>query len=162
MEFSIGLIVNRKRQKLIENLSKPGFDELNSILPGKKLPVNAEETFMKHAGGLLSPPRGLDALSFTGPLVHRQQVTVQEFVTGDVMTRSSNPKRPKRTTVLELVVPGFGWLGVTGVDMDGTQTLEKTLKNARIQISTCDGIEVHARSALFPFEMTDTNKNMWK
>ncbi|ETW06669.1 hypothetical protein, variant [Aphanomyces invadans] len=35
-----GLIVNRKRQKLIENLSKPGFDELNSILPGKKLPLS--------------------------------------------------------------------------------------------------------------------------
>ncbi|RHY12551.1 hypothetical protein DYB30_010052 [Aphanomyces astaci] len=111
-----GLIVNRKRQKLIEFLSKSSVDELNSILPGKKLPV----------------------------------------------VRSNNPKKPKRTTVLELVVPGFGWLGVTGIDMDGTQTLEKTLKSARIQISTCEGVEVHQRSALYPFEMTDTNKNLWK
>ncbi|ETV64733.1 hypothetical protein H257_18424 [Aphanomyces astaci] len=213
-----GLIVNRKRQKLIEFLSKSSVDELNSILPGKKLPltifkmtpgrslflgamlrldyendmvkeskaatnsllfswygvlpghlsktathrVDAEETFMKHAGGLLSPPRGLDALSFTGPLVHRDQVIVKDYVGQDVMTRSSNPKKPKRTTVLELVVPGFGWLGVTGIDMDGTQTLEKTLKSARIQISTCEGVEVHQRSALYPFEMTDTNKNLWK
>ncbi|RLO08815.1 hypothetical protein DYB28_009983, partial [Aphanomyces astaci] len=87
-----GLIVNRKRQKLIEFLSKSSVDELNSILPGKKLPVWR-------------------------------------------VVRSNNPKKPKRTTVLELVVPGFGWLGVTGIDMDGTQTLEKTLKSARIQIS---------------------------
>ncbi|RHZ01760.1 hypothetical protein DYB35_012755 [Aphanomyces astaci] len=114
-----GLIVNRKRQKLIEFLSKSSVDELNSILPGKKLPVWR-------------------------------------------VIRSNNPKKPKRTTVLELVVPGFGWLGVTGIDMDGTQTLEKTLKSARIQISTCEGVEVHQRSALYPFEMTDTNKNLWK
>ncbi|RQM19454.1 hypothetical protein B5M09_011570 [Aphanomyces astaci] len=170
-----GDLISLKQRKQLAKKKTDVYTMTTSSLPGTTLAVSpipitlgdescnifdTPETFMKHAGGLLSPPRGLDALSFTGPLVHRDQVIVKDYVGQDVMTR--NPKKPKRTTVLELVVPGFGWLGVTGIDMDGTQTLEKTLKSARIQISTCEGVEVHQRSALYPFEMTDTNKNLWK
>ncbi|OQR94758.1 hypothetical protein ACHHYP_00946 [Achlya hypogyna] len=206
-----GLIVSKKRQRLVEILSQPGCMELTNAIPGKKLPTtvfkvtpgrslflgamlrfdyentlaskgknellftwygvlpghlsktdHADDTFMRHAGGLLSPPRGLDALSLTGPLLPRDSCKLVDYITTDVKTKSKNLKRPKRTTLVELVVPGFGWLAVTGVDLDGTQALEYTLKKAVIKFSTCDGIEVHPRVPLFPFEMSLSNKHEWK
>ncbi|KAH9161310.1 hypothetical protein LEN26_001477 [Aphanomyces euteiches] len=206
-----GLIVNRKRQKLIEILSRPGSSELTSIIPGKKLPAtlfkvtpgrslflgamlrfdyelanesgknnallfswygllpghlcktaNAADTFLKHAGGMLAPPRSLDALSYTGPLLHRGECHLKEFAPKDVWIRSSNPKRPKRTTVVELVVPGFGWLGITGVDLDGSKPLEKTMEEARIQMWTCEGLEARPRRPIFPSELSTVTKQNWK
>ncbi|OQS06671.1 hypothetical protein THRCLA_01297 [Thraustotheca clavata] len=206
-----GLIVDKKRQRLVEILSEPGCMELGNAIPGKKLPTtiyklapgrsiflgamlrldyenqksskgknellftwygvlpghltkteHADDVFMKHGGGLLSPPRGLDALSYTGPLLPRDSCNLKDFITSDVKTKSKNPKRPKRTTLVELVVPGFGWMAITGVDLDGTQALEQTLKTATIKFSTCDGIQVHPRVPLFPHEMSNSNNYEWK
>ncbi|KDO26649.1 hypothetical protein SPRG_08053 [Saprolegnia parasitica CBS 223.65] len=207
-----GLIVDKKRQRLVEILSQPGCMELTNAIPGNKLPTtiykvapgrslflgamlrmdyenalstkgknellftwygvlpghlskteHADDTFMKHAGGLLSPPRGLDAISLTGPLLpHNSSVKLSDFITTDVKTKSKLAKRPKRTTLVELVVPGFGWLAVTGVDLDGTLALEQTLKKASIKFSTVDGIQVHPRVPLFPYEMSSSNKHEWK
>ena len=64
--------------------------------------------------------------------------------------------------MVELVVPGFGWLGITGVDMDGSKTLEKTMEEARIQMWTCGGIEAHSRRPIFPSELSSATKQNWK
>lgn len=122
----------------------------------------AEETYIKHAGGLLSPPRGLDALSFTGPLVHTQNVYLKDYITSDIRIKSKNPKKPKRTSVVELELPGFGWVTVTSVDLDGTDAAEQTLAQGKISVSTCRGLTVVPRTPLFPFEMSTSKSVHWK
>lgn len=117
---------------------------------------------MKHAGGLLSPPRGLDALSFTGPLVHSQNVYLRDFISTEVKTKSKYASKPKRTTVVELELPGFGWLSVTSVDLDGTAAVEQTLNEGKISISTCRGLTVTPRAPIFPFEMSASKSTTWK
>lgn len=123
---------------------------------------DAEETYVKHAGGLLSPPRGLDALSFTGPLVHSQNVYLRDFISTEVKTKSKYVSKPKRTTVVELELPGFGWLSVTSVDLDGTTAVEQTLNEGKISISTCRGLTVTPRASIFPFEMSVSKSTTWK
>eukprot|EP00644_Phytophthora_capsici_P005148 jgi/Phyca11/531569/estExt2_fgenesh1_pg.C_PHYCAscaffold_10193 len=101
------------------------------VLPGHLTKTErAEDTFVKHAGGILSPPRGLDAMSFTGPLNLSQNVYLKDYVLDSVLTKSKH-KTPKRTTIVELEVPGFGWLSVTAVDLDGTAASQKTLKHGK-------------------------------
>ncbi|DBA01429.1 TPA: hypothetical protein N0F65_007326 [Lagenidium giganteum] len=133
------------------------------VLPGhQSKTAAAEETYVKHAGGLLSPPRGLDALSFTGPLVHTLDVHLKDYITEDIRKKSKNPKKPKRTSVVELELPGFGWLTVTAVDLDGTGAAERTLEKAKISISVCNGVSVVPRVPLFPFEMSKSKSSSWK
>lgn len=135
----------------------------HGVLPGHLTnTANAVETFIKHAGSLLSPPRGLDGLSFTGPLQHSQDVYLTDYLTNEVLVKSKNPKKPKRTSVVELEVPGFGWLTVTAVDLDGTGAAEMTLKQAKISISTCRGLSVVPRSPLFPYEVSTSKARSWK
>lgn len=124
--------------------------------------VAAEETFVKHAGGLLSPPRGLDAMSFTGPLKFAQHVHLRDYLTGDVERKSKNPKKPKRTTVVEVELPGFGWLAVTAVDLDGTDAALQTLRDAKIAVHTCRGMRAVPRAPLFPFELSGSKSATWK
>ncbi|GMF15795.1 unnamed protein product [Phytophthora lilii] len=117
--------------------------------------TGAEDTFVKHAGGILSPPRGLDAMSFTGPLTLSQNVYLKDYVLDSVLTKSKH-KKPKRTTVVELEVPGFGWLSVTAVDLDGTAASQKTLSQGKISVHTCRGLSVVPRAPLFPYELSDS------
>ncbi|KAF1323639.1 hypothetical protein FI667_g10342, partial [Globisporangium splendens] len=133
------------------------------VLPGHLTKTaTAEETYLKHAGGLLSPPRGLDALSFTGPLAHSQNVYLKDYITADVRTKSKHASKPKRTTVVELELPGFGWLSVTAVDLDGTAAAEQTLSEGKISVSTCRGLTVSPRAPIFPFEMSTSKSTTWK
>ncbi|RLN94549.1 hypothetical protein BBJ28_00002534 [Nothophytophthora sp. Chile5] len=132
------------------------------VLPGHLTKTErAEETFIKHAGGMLSPPRGLDALSFTGSLVLSQNVYLKDYIFDGVMVKSKH-KKPKRTTVAELEVPGFGWLSVTAVDLDGTAAAERTLNQGKISVYTCKGLSVIPRTPLFPFELSDSKRSTWK
>ncbi|KAJ0406239.1 hypothetical protein ATCC90586_008197 [Pythium insidiosum] len=206
-----GLIVNARRQKLIEVLALDGAAQLKNVFPTKNLPMttfrvgsgrslflgglarfdfasegdhkgkdrvllawhgvlpghltktaNAADTFLKHAGGLLAPPRGLDALSFTGPPEHAFDLALKDYVTKEVQTKTKDPKKPKRTSVVELEIPGFGWLSVTAVDLDGTQAAEQTLRQGKISVWTCRGLSVVPRSPLFPFEMSTSKSSSWK
>ncbi|TMW68043.1 hypothetical protein Poli38472_007715 [Pythium oligandrum] len=135
----------------------------HGVLPGHlSKTANAMDTFIKHAGGILAPPRGLDALSFTGPLLPSLEVNLKDYITNEVKVKSKNPKKPKRTSVVELEIPGFGWLTVTAVDLDGTEAAEQTLLNGKITISTCRGLSVVPRSPLFPFEMSTSKSATWK
>ncbi|KAH7468770.1 uncharacterized protein KRP23_11146 [Phytophthora ramorum] len=132
------------------------------VLPGHLTKTDrAEDTFVKHAGGILSPPRGLDAMSFTGPLTHSQNVYLKDYVLDSVATKSKH-KKPKRTTIAELEVPGFGWLSVTAVDLDGTAASQKTLKQGKLSVFTCRGLSVVPRSPLFPYELSDSKSTTWK
>lgn len=117
---------------------------------------------MKHAGGLLSPPRGLDALSFAGPLVPSQNVYLKDYISTEVKTKSKFASKPKRTSVVELELPGFGWLSVTSVDLDGTAAVEQTLREAKISVATCRGVTVVPRAPIFPFEMSSSKSATWK
>uniref|UniRef100_K3W5J4 G domain-containing protein n=1 Tax=Globisporangium ultimum (strain ATCC 200006 / CBS 805.95 / DAOM BR144) TaxID=431595 RepID=K3W5J4_GLOUD len=206
-----GLIIDSKRQKLIEVLALDGAAKLKNVFPTKQLPATtyriepgrslflgalarfdyesmgghndksmllltwygvlpghltktatAEDTYLKHAGGLLSPPRGLDALSFTGPLAHSQNVYLKDYITADVKTKSKYVSKPKRTTVVELELPGFGWLSVTAVDLDGTAAAEQTLSEGKISVSTCRSLTVTPRVPIFPFEMSTSKSTTWK
>lgn len=123
--------------------------------------VGAEDTFVKHAGGILAPPRGLDAMSFTGPLTLSLNVYLKDFALDSTLTKSKY-KKPKRTTVVELEIPGFGWLSVTAVDLDGTAASHKTLQQSKIAVHTCRGLSVVPRVPLFPFEMSDSKSTSWK
>ncbi|KAE8907176.1 hypothetical protein PF005_g18710 [Phytophthora fragariae] len=132
------------------------------VLPGHLTSTErAEDTFVKHAGGILSPPRGLDAMSFTGPLTRSHNVYLKDYVLDSVMAKSKH-KKPKRTTVVELEVPGFGWLSVTAVDLDGTAAAQKTLSQGKISVHTCRGLSVVPRSPLFPYELSDSKSTTWK
>lgn len=132
------------------------------VLPGHLTKTErAEDTFVKHAGGILSPPRGLDAMSFTGPLNLSQNVYLKDYVLDSVLTKSKH-KTPKRTTIVELEVPGFGWLSVTAVDLDGTAASQKTLKHGKISVHTCRGLSVVPRAPLFPYELSDSKSSTWK
>ncbi|KAF4317841.1 hypothetical protein BBO99_00007603 [Phytophthora kernoviae] len=130
------------------------------VLPGHLTKTErADDTFVKHAGGILSPPRGLDAMSFTGALVHSQNVYLKDYVLDSMMTKSKY-KKPKRTTVVELELPGFGWLSVTAVDLDSTAASQRTLNQGKISVHTCRGLSVTPRAPLFPFELSDS-KTAW-
>ncbi|KAG7379425.1 nitric oxide associated protein 1 [Phytophthora pseudosyringae] len=132
------------------------------VLPGHLTNTErAEDTFVKHAGGILSPPRGLDAMSFTGPLTLSQNVYLKDYVLDSVLTKSKH-KKPKRTTIVELEVPGFGWLSVTAVDLDGTAASQKTLKQGKMSVHTCRGLSVVPRAPLFPYELSDSKSTTWK
>ncbi|ETI35392.1 hypothetical protein F441_18161 [Phytophthora nicotianae CJ01A1] len=132
------------------------------VLPGHLTSTErAEDTFVKHAGGILSPPRGLDAMSFTGPLTLSQNVYLKDYMLDSVLTKSKH-KKPKRTTVVELEVPGFGWLSVTAVDLDGTAASQKTLNQGKISVHTCRGLSVVPRAPLFPYELSDSKSATWK
>ncbi|KAG6587010.1 gtp-binding protein [Phytophthora cinnamomi] len=132
------------------------------VLPGHLTNTErAEDTFVKHAGGILSPPRGLDAMSFTGSLTLSQNVYLKDYVLDSVLAKSKH-KKPKRTTVVELEVPGFGWLSVTAVDLDGTAASQKTLSQGKISVHTCRGLSVVPRSPLFPYELSDSKSSTWK
>uniref|UniRef100_A0AAV1URF9 G domain-containing protein n=1 Tax=Peronospora matthiolae TaxID=2874970 RepID=A0AAV1URF9_9STRA len=205
-----GLIIDSKRQKLVEVLALDGAAKLKNVFPSKQLPVTtyrvrpgrslflgalarfdyesvesdskknimllswygvlpghltsterAEDTFIKHAGGILSPPRGLDAMSFTGPLTLSQNVYLKDYVLDSVLTKSKH-KKPKRTTVVELELPGFGWLSVTAMDLDGTSASQRTLNQAKISVHTCRGLSVVPRAPLFPFELSESKSTTWK
>ncbi|CAI5741424.1 unnamed protein product [Peronospora destructor] len=128
-----GLITDTKRQELIEVLALDGAAKLKNVFPSKQLPVTtyrvrhltsterAEDTFVKYAGGILSPPRGLDAMSFTGPLTLSQNVYLKDYALESALTKSKH-KKPKRTTVVELELPGLGWLSVIAVDLDDSKS----------------------------------------
>ncbi|CEG40570.1 gtp-binding protein [Plasmopara halstedii] len=132
------------------------------VLPGHLTSTErAEATFVKHAGGILSPPRGLDAMSFTGPLTLSQNLYLKDYTLGSVLTKSK-PRKPKRTTVVELEIPGFGWLAVTAVDLDGTTASQKTLNQGKISIHTCRGLSVVPRTPLYPYELSDSKSTTWK
>ncbi|KAG3027088.1 hypothetical protein PC128_g4072 [Phytophthora cactorum] len=132
------------------------------VLPGHLTNTErAEDTFVKHAGGILSPPRGLDAMSFTGPLTLSQNVYLKDYMLDSVLAKSKH-KKPKRTTVVELEVPGFGWLSVTAVDLDGTAASQKTLNQGKISVHTCRGLSVVPRAPLFPYELSDSKSTTWK
>ncbi|CAI5708417.1 unnamed protein product [Peronospora destructor] len=164
------------RPELIEVLALDGAAKLKNVFPSKQLPVTtyrsmlllswygvlsghltsterAEDTFVKHAGGILSPPRGLDAMSFTGPLTLSQNVYSKDYALESALTKFKH-KKPKRTTVVEL--SGFGWLSVTGVDLDGTTASQTTLDKGKIFVHTCRGLSVVPRAPLFPYEMSDS------
>ncbi|TDH74423.1 hypothetical protein CCR75_001486 [Bremia lactucae] len=130
------------------------------VLPGH-LTSTEQDTFVKHAGGILSPPRGLDAMSFTGPLVHSQNVYLKDYVLDSVMVKSKQ-KKPKRTTIVELEIPSFGWLSVTAVDLDGTVASQTTLNRGKIAVHTCRGLSVVPRPPLFPYELSDSKSTTWK
>ncbi|TYZ62184.1 hypothetical protein PybrP1_004936 [[Pythium] brassicae (nom. inval.)] len=133
------------------------------VLPGHLTKTaTAEDTYIKHAGGLLSPPRGLDALSFAGPLVPTQNVYLKDYISTEVKTKSKFASKPKRTSVVELELPGFGWLSVTSVDLDGTLGVERTLTEGKISVSTCRGVTVVPRKPLFPFEMSASKSSTWQ
>ncbi|KAF4039470.1 hypothetical protein GN244_ATG08301 [Phytophthora infestans] len=132
------------------------------VLPGHLTNIErAEDTFVKHAGGILSPPRGLDAMSFTGPPTLSQNVYLKDYILDSALTKSKH-KKPKRTTVVELEVPGFGWLSVTAVDLDGTASSQKTLNQGKISVHTCRGLSVVPRAPLFPYELSDSKSTTWK
>ncbi|RMX63574.1 hypothetical protein DD238_006567 [Peronospora effusa] len=132
------------------------------VLPGHLTSTErAEDTFIKHAGGILSPPRGLDAMSFTGPLTLSRNVYLKDYALESALTKSKH-KKPKRTTVVELELPGFGWLSVTAVDLDGTAASQTTLSQAKISVHTCRGLSVVPRAPLFPYEMSDSKSTTWK
>lgn len=132
------------------------------VLPGHLTKTErAEDTFVKHAGGILSPPRGLDALSFTGPLTLSHNVYLKDYVLDSVKTKSKH-KKPKRTTIVELELPGFGWLSVTAVDLDGTAASERTLSQGKLSVHTCRGLTVTPRTPLFPYELSDSKSSTWK
>jgi hypothetical protein len=111
---------------------------------------------------LLSPPRGLDALSYTGPLVHTLDLDLKDYITKEIQTKSKSSKKPKRTSVVELELPGFGWLSVTAVDLDGTLAAEQTLQLGTVSVSACRGVTVRPRSPLFPFELSTSKSSSWK
>lgn len=94
--------------------------------------------------------------------MHSQNVYLKDFISTEVKTKSKFASKPKRTTVVELELPGFGWLSVTSVDLDGTAAVEQTLSEARIAISTCRGLKVTPRTPLFPFEMSTSKSSTWK
>lgn len=110
----------------------------------------------------MSPPRGLDAMSFTGQLNFSQNVYMRDYITPEVERKAKNPKKPKRTTVVEIELPGFGWLAVTAVDLDGTDAAMQTLRNAKIAVHTCRGMRAVPRSPLFPFELSTSKSSSWK
>ncbi|CAH0482847.1 unnamed protein product [Peronospora belbahrii] len=132
------------------------------VLPGHLTSTErAEDMFIKHAGGILSPPRGLDAMSFIGPLTLSQNVYIKDYALDSALSKSKH-KKPKRTTVVELELPGFGWLSVTAVDLDGTVASQKTLSQGKISVYTCRGLSVVSRTSLFPYEMSDSKSTTWK
>lgn len=65
-------------------------------------------------------------MSFTGQLTLSQNVHLKDYALDSALTNSKH-KKPKRTTVVELELPGFGWLSFTAVDLDGTAASQKTL-----------------------------------
>nr|CCA24254.1 conserved hypothetical protein [Albugo laibachii Nc14] len=132
----------------------------HGVLPGHVTKTaNAEAMFIKHAGKILSPPRGLNALSFTGPLKDAQTITLSDYVTE---SQSQKSKRPQRSSLVELVLPGFGWCSVTAVDFDGTQAAARTLSRAKVRIAECLGLQILPRPPLFPFEVSSSTRDMWK
>ncbi|POM76346.1 Hypothetical protein PHPALM_6421, partial [Phytophthora palmivora] len=97
----------------------------------------AEDTFVKHDGGILSSPRELDAMSFTGLLTLSQNVYLKDYVLDRVMTKSKH-KKPKRTTVVELEVPGFGWLSVKACEL----VMESTVLGGQARIMQAEVVRV--------------------
>ncbi|CCI43719.1 unnamed protein product [Albugo candida] len=132
----------------------------HGVLPGHVTKTaNAEAMFIKHAGKILSPPRGLDALSFSGPLEDTQTIALSDYVTE---SQNQKSKRPHRSSLVELVLPGFGWCSVTAVDFDGTSAAAQTLSRAKVRIAECMGLRILPRAPLFPFEVSSTTRDMWK
>lgn len=123
---------------------------------------NASALYIKHAGGLLSPPRGLDCLSQIGRLEPKLEVLARDYLTQAVEKKSKYLKKPKRTSILELVLPSFGWLSISAVDLDGTVRAMDTLKKAKISIHAVEGIDPVARSAIFPYELSRSTRASWQ
>lgn len=91
-----------------------------------------------------------------------QNVYLKDYISTEVKTKSKFVSKPKRTSVVELELPGFGWLSVTSVDLDGTVGVERTLTEAKIAIATCRGVSVVPRTPLFPFELSASKSSTWQ
>jgi hypothetical protein len=101
-------------------------------------------------------------LSYTGNLVHAGDILLKDYLAADIRKKSKQKKKTKRTSVVELEIPGFGWLSVTAVDLDGTQSAEYTLTNGKVSFHTCQGLSIVPRTPLFPYEMSTSKSANWK
>lgn len=138
---------------------------------------NATSFYVKHAGGRLSPPRGLDAVSQLHDMEELCDVRLGHYVSTGIRTkyvknwnsvpysntchRSKDSKVPKRTNVVEVAIPGFGWFSISAVDLDGTKRAIQTLNNGTIRVHGCMGIDALPRQCLFPYEMSKSTRSSW-
>ena len=132
------------------------------VLPGHLTKTSgAFDMLVKHAGGLLSPPRGLDAVSLVGDMNEIAIVNLSDYINEGLKTKSKL-RKPKRTSIIELEFPGFGWLTISAVDLDGVSRAIETVGNSQIRVHAVEGMTVSPRSCLFPYEFSNSTRPNWK
>lgn len=89
----------------------------------------AQETRLKHTGGMLTPPLGIERLEQMGEWDHH-----------DVEIEGTGWKE----VAADIALTGLGWVGVTGPGV------------AKVRISVPKGVGVSVRPPLMPFDVKDS------
>ena len=76
--------------------------------------------------------------------------------------RSKHIYKPKRTSAVEVALPGLGWFSITAVDLDGTKRALDTIRDGSIAVYGMDGIDARPRSCIFPYELSGSVRSDWK
>ena len=75
-------------------------------------------------------------------------------------TRARRMARQRRA-LLDIALPGLGWLALTPIEIEGTAGWARAIAGAALTISTCRGLQPHARAPLLPYEAAGTRPKEW-
>ena len=64
-------------------------------------------------------------------------------------------------SVADVSFAGFGWVGVTPVEIEGTREWDETILGGTLRIYSADGVDVTDRPALLPFEASGQSPKDW-
>ena len=83
-------------------------------------------------------------------------------------TAGFNPRRTlarrmarERRAVLDIVLPGLGWVAVSPIEIEGTPGWAPAIAGASLHVLSCRGVTAHVRSPLLPYEASGSRPKQW-
>lgn len=70
-------------------------------------------------------------------------------------------REKERRALADIVFGGLGWVSVTPVAIEGMFGWERTVSGARLVVHVCEGVHVHVRPPLLPYEASGTGPKDW-
>lgn len=93
-----------------------------------------------------------------GAAPHRRTAAVPGF--NDRRTQARRMAR-SRAAVVDVVLPGLGWVAVTPIDIEGTGGWAAAVAGATLEVRTPPGLAPHVRPPLLPYEAAGTRPRDW-
>jgi hypothetical protein len=68
----------------------------------------------------------------------------------------------QRRALCDVVLSGLGWVALTPVEVEGQVGWGRTVGQGRVTVRSAQGVAVHTRSPLLPFEAAGTRPAQWR